>query len=59
MMLTDTAIKTAEAQDKAFRLADSEGLFIHVPMGKKFWFMPYRPSVGKKQKLTFGPYPLH
>lgn len=57
-MLTDTAIKTAKAKDKAFRLADSEGLFIHVmPTGKKFWRMRYRSSAGKEQTLTFGPYP--
>lgn len=58
IMLTDTAIKTAKAKDKAFRLADSEGLFIHVmPTGKKFWRMRYRSAVGKEQTLTFGPYP--
>ncbi|MBO1325273.1 integrase arm-type DNA-binding domain-containing protein [Acetobacter sp. TBRC 12305] len=57
-MLTDTKIKTAKAQEKAYRLADSEGLFIHVmPTGKKFWRMRYRASSGKEQTLTFGPYP--
>lgn len=56
-MLTDTGVKTAKARDKAYRLADSEGLFIHVmPTGKKFWRMRYR-SGGKEQTLTFGPYP--
>ncbi|MFT8440155.1 tyrosine-type recombinase/integrase [Acetobacter fabarum] len=56
-MLTDTAVKTAKAKEKAYRLADSEGLFIHVmPTGKKFWRMRYR-SQGKEQTLTFGPYP--
>jgi hypothetical protein len=58
VMLTDTAIKTAKAKDKAYRLADSEGLFIHVmPTGKKFWRMRYRSAAGKEQTLTFGPYP--
>ncbi|MCP1228087.1 tyrosine-type recombinase/integrase, partial [Acetobacter fabarum] len=56
-MLTDTGVKTAKAKDKAYRLADSEGLFVHVmPTGKKFWRMRYR-SAGKEQTLTFGPYP--
>ncbi|WP_242005836.1 Arm DNA-binding domain-containing protein [Acetobacter fabarum] len=54
-MLTDTGVKTAKAKDKAYRLADSEGLFVHVmPTGKKFWRMRYR-SAGKEQTLTFGP----
>ncbi|MCP1260108.1 DUF4102 domain-containing protein [Acetobacter lambici] len=56
-MLTDTGVKTAKARDKAYRLADSEGLFVHImPTGKKFWRMRYR-SGGKEQTLTFGPYP--
>ncbi|MFT9016458.1 MAG: integrase arm-type DNA-binding domain-containing protein [Acetobacter sp.] len=57
-MLTDTRIKTAKPQAKAYRLADSEGLFIHVmPTGKRFWRMRYRAATGKEQTLTFGPYP--
>jgi hypothetical protein len=49
IMLTDTAIKTAKAKDKAFRLADSEGLFIHVmPTDKKFRCMRYGSSAGKE-----------
>ncbi len=57
-MLTDTGVKTAKPKDKAYRLADSEGLFIHVmPTGKKFWRMRYR-SAGKEQTLTLGPYPI-
>ena len=29
-MLTDTKIKMAKAEAKPYRLADSEGLFLHV-----------------------------
>ncbi|GCD50140.1 tyrosine-type recombinase/integrase [Acetobacter pasteurianus] len=56
-MLTDSKVKTAKAAEKAYRLSDSEGLFVHVmPTGKKFWRLRYRQQ-GKEQTLTLGPYP--
>ncbi|MFT8334722.1 MAG: integrase arm-type DNA-binding domain-containing protein [Acetobacter orientalis] len=56
-MLTDTKIKTAKAEAKPYRLADSEGLFLHVmTTGKKFWRVRYRVEA-KEQTLTLGAYP--
>ncbi|MCP1216766.1 integrase arm-type DNA-binding domain-containing protein [Acetobacter orientalis] len=56
-MLTDTKIKTAKAEAKPYRLADSEGLFLHVmTTGKKFWRLRYRAEK-KEQTLTLGAYP--
>lgn len=56
-MLTDTKIKAAKAAEKAYRLADSEGLFLHVmTTGKRYWRVRYRAE-GKEQTLTLGAYP--
>ncbi|MCP1222551.1 Arm DNA-binding domain-containing protein [Acetobacter orientalis] len=56
-MLTDTKIKTAKAEAKPYRLADSEGLFLHVmTTGKKFWRLRYGAEK-KEQTLTLGAYP--
>ncbi|MFT8896459.1 MAG: integrase arm-type DNA-binding domain-containing protein [Acetobacter sp.] len=57
-MLTDTKIRTAKAGEKAYRLADSAGLFLHVmTSGSKIWRMRYRSPEGKEQTLTLAPYP--
>jgi hypothetical protein len=38
MALTDTAIRKAKAQDKAYKLADDGGLYLLVtPAGAKSW----------------------
>ncbi|GBQ24660.1 phage integrase [Acetobacter estunensis NRIC 0472] len=57
-MLTDTKIRTAKPAEKAYRLADSGGLFLHVmASGSKIWRMRYRSPEGKEQTLTLAPYP--
>ena len=57
MALTNTSAKNAKVKDKAYKLYDSEGLFLFVPTsGKKAWRFKYR--FNKKEKLlVIGKYP--
>lgn len=61
-MLTDTKVKNAkpklaEGKAKPNKLADSQGLYLYVaPSGSKSWRYDYR-YLGKRQTLTYGPYP--
>ncbi|MBB6488770.1 tyrosine-type recombinase/integrase [Rhizobium lusitanum] len=56
-MLTDTQIKKAKAQEKAYKLFDSGGLFLFVSTaGGKMWRMKYRFS-DKEKLLSIGTYP--
>ncbi|MBB3947039.1 integrase [Rhizobium skierniewicense] len=56
-MLTDTAIKKAKARDKAYKLADTNGLHLFVATsGSKSW--RYRYYFADKEKLlVLGSYP--
>lgn len=57
MPLTETQAKNAKPRDRAYKLADSEGLFLLVqPNGTKLWRMKYR-FAGKEKLLSFGAYP--
>ena len=56
-MLTDAQIKKAPARDKAYKLSDSGGLYLHVSSnGGKSWRFDFRAG-GRRQTLTFGRYP--
>ncbi|WP_082247040.1 tyrosine-type recombinase/integrase [Acetobacter ascendens] len=56
-MLTDAAIRRAKPQDKPYKLADSEGLYLLVnPNGSRLWRLKYRMG-GKEKLLSFGKYP--
>lgn len=56
-MLTDTAIRKAVSKDKAYKLSDSGGLYVHVtPAGGKHWRLKYR-FAGAEKLLSIGPYP--
>lgn len=56
-MLTDVEIRKAKPREKAYKMADSGGLFLFVtPAGSKLWRMKYKLS-GKEKLLTFGAYP--
>lgn len=57
MALTDVRIRQAKPTERAYRLADSGGLFLEVrPNGSKLWRYAYR--IGKKQNLfAVGAYP--
>lgn len=56
-MLTDTAIRTAKARPKPYKLGDNGGLFLLVqPGGGKLWRLKYRIA-GREKKLAIGTYP--
>jgi integrase len=56
-MLTDTAIRTAAAKEKSYKLYDERGLFLLVsPKGGKLWRFKYRYA-GKEKVLALGQYP--
>jgi integrase len=57
MALTNTAAKNAKVKEKAYKLYDSEGLFLFVPTsGKKVWRFKYRFN-NKEKLLVIGKYP--
>lgn len=56
-MLTDTRIRTAKAEAKAYKLTDAHGLHLLVnPTGSKLWQLRYRFE-GKERLTALGPYP--
>jgi len=57
MPLTDAAARNAAPREKAYRLADSGGLYLEVaPSGGKYWRLKYR-FAGKEKRLSLGVYP--
>ena len=57
MPLTDTAIKKAKSEAKAYKLADGGGMFLMVhPNGGKYWRLRYR-FMGVEKLLALGVYP--
>lgn len=57
MPLTDTRIRKLKSKDKAIKVADGGGLYLHVaPTGSKLWRLRYR-FAGKENVLSFGAYP--
>ncbi|MGG5157155.1 tyrosine-type recombinase/integrase [Citrobacter portucalensis] len=57
-MLTIKQIDAAKPKDKPYRLLDSNGLYLYVPVtGKKVWQLRYKID-GKEKVLTVGKYPL-
>lgn len=57
MALSEFAVRKAKPRDKAYKLFDGGGLFLHVqPNGSKHWRLKYRFS-GRENLLSFGPYP--
>lgn len=56
-MLTDTKVKQSRAKSTAYKLADSQGLYLYVSnKGAKSWRYDYR-FAGKRYTLTHGQYP--
>ncbi len=56
-MLTDKAVRAAAPKEKAYKLSDSAGLFLHVtPKGHKSWRFKFRFE-NQEQLLTLGSYP--
>jgi integrase len=56
-MLTDTKARTAKPRSAPYKLADEDGLYLHVlPGGGKSWRFEYRHD-GRRETLTLGKYP--
>ena len=57
MPLTDVEVRKLSAKEKAFKVADENGMHLLVtPSGGKLWRLKYR--VGSKEKLlSLGAYP--
>jgi integrase len=57
MPLTDAAVRNAKPQNKPYKLADGDGMFLYVhPSGSKYWRLKYR-FAGKEKLLALGVYP--
>ncbi|KHS49829.1 tyrosine-type recombinase/integrase [Hafnia paralvei] len=57
-MLTVKQIEAAKPKDKPYRLLDSNGLYLYIPVsGKKVWQLRFKLD-GKEKILTVGKYPL-
>ena len=57
MPLTDAAVRAAKPREKAYKLADSQGMYLHVaPSGAKYWRLKYRVD-GKERVHALGVYP--
>lgn len=57
-MLTVKQIEAAKPKERPYRLLDSNGLYLYVPVsGKKVWQMRYKID-GKEKVLTVGKYPM-
>lgn len=57
MPLTEAQVRTAKPASKAFKLYDSDGLFLFVtPSGGKLWRFRFHFE-GKEKLLTLGAYP--
>lgn len=56
-MLTDTKIRAAKPAQRAYKLTDQGGMYLHVsPTGAKSWRFDYRVA-GGRETLTIGRYP--
>jgi integrase len=57
MPLTDIKIRNIKVREKAYKLADEKGLFLHINTnGAKYWRFKYR-FAGKEKLLALGVYP--
>jgi integrase len=57
MGLSVVAIKAAQPRDKAYKLSDTDGLYLLItPTGARYWRMNYR-HLGKQKTLAFGVWP--
>src|SRR6516162_6129318 len=57
MRLTDTRVRNAKPQAKAYKLSDGGGMYLLVaPDGARYWRLDYR-CAGKRRTLALGVYP--
>lgn len=54
--LSDTAIRNAKPQDKAFKIADEKGMYLLVNKAGKYFRWDYR-YLGKRLTMAIGVYP--
>lgn len=55
--LTNAAVQAAKPREKAYKLADGQGMYLHVaPSGAKYWRLKYRVD-GKERVHAIGVYP--
>jgi integrase len=58
MPLTDTRVRNAKPQAKAYKLSDGGGMYLLVTSdGARYWRLDYR-FVGKRRTLALGVYPI-
>ncbi len=58
MSLTDTRVRNAKPQAKAYKLSDGGGMYLLVkPDGGRYWRLDYR-FAGKRRTLALGVYPI-
>jgi hypothetical protein len=58
MHLTDTRVRSAKPQAKAYKLSDGGGMYLLVtPDGARYWRLDYR-FAGKRRTLALGVYPI-
>ena len=58
MHLTDTRVRNAKPQVKAYKLSDGGGMYVLVtPDGARYWRLDYR-FAGKRRTLALGVYPI-
>lgn len=58
MPLTDTRIRNAKPQAKAYKISDGGGMYLLVkPDGGRYWRLDYR-FAGKRRTLALGVYPI-
>ncbi len=57
MALTDKTIRAARPQERPYKLADGQGLYLAItPQGSRYWRLKYRFD-GKEKLLALGVYP--
>jgi integrase len=57
MSLSDAKARNAKPRTKPYKIADGEGLFLHImPSGSKYWRLKYFFG-GKEKLLSLGVYP--
>ena len=58
MHLTDTRVRNAKPQAKAYKLSDGGGMYLLItPDGARYWRLDYR-FAGKRRTLALGVYPI-
>jgi integrase len=58
MGLTDTRVRNAKLEAKAYKLSDGGGMYLLVkPDGGRYWRLDYR-FAGKRRTLALGVYPI-